>query len=141
MHLAPPYRAVLLGTAATAVSQRRSCRQAPRLQRRRASHRLGLSVFIVAMVLASPLSVWADEARDVAALEAKCEQEREAKIKPLRDAQIAKCKADTRNDPEHCEHFWSDYGNGGRRTPRLFDNLASCVAAAKARKTLHAHDD
>ena len=100
----------------------------------------GFSVFAVALMLASPLVAWADKASDVAALEAKCAQDREAKIKPLREAQIAKCKADARNDPEHCEHFWSDYGNGGRRRPRLFDNLPSCVAAAKARQALHADD-
>jgi hypothetical protein len=98
------------------------------------------SVFVAVLLLASPLAAWANKAQDVAALEAKCAQEREVKIKPLRDAQIAKCKADTRNDPEHCEHFWSDYGSGGRRTPRLFDDLPSCVAAAKARKALEADD-
>jgi hypothetical protein len=108
--------------------------------RRRGVRPLALSVFTAALMLASPLVAWADQAREVAALEAKCEHDREAKIKPLREAQIAKCKADPRNDPEHCEHFWSDYGNGGRRRPRLFDNLPSCVAAAKARQALHADD-
>ena len=82
--------------------------------RRRGVRPRGFSVFAVALMLASPLVAWADKASDVAALEAKCAQDREAKIKPLREAQIAKCKADPRNDPEHCEHFFSDYGNGGR---------------------------
>ena len=50
--------------------------------------------------------VFADQASDVAALEAKCEAEREAKIKPLRDVEIAKCKADQNNDPGYCERFW-----------------------------------
>ena len=98
-------------------------------------------VLAATLLLSSPLAAWADKGRDAAALEAKCEQERQAKIKPLRAAQIAKCKADTRNDPDHCERFWSDYGNGGRRTPRLFDNLPSCMAAAKARKALHSDED
>ena len=111
------------------------------LLRRGGIRPLSVRVFLAALVLASPLIAWADKARDVAALEAKCRQEREAKIKPLRDAQIAQCKADTRNDPDYCQRFWSDYGNGGRRTPRLFDNLPSCVAAAKARKTLHSDED
>jgi len=109
--------------------------------RRRGVRPQAFCVFTLALLLASPLVAWGDPAREVAALEAKCAQDREAKIKPLREAQIAKCKTDARNDPEHCEHFWSDYGNGGRRRPRLFDNLPSCVAAANARKALHAADD
>jgi hypothetical protein len=40
----------------------------------------------------NPVVVFADQASDVAALEAQCEAEREAKIKPLRDMEIAKCK-------------------------------------------------
>jgi hypothetical protein len=118
-----------------------SSRQEPRLPPSRGLRRPGVSALAFILLLASPLVAWADPAREVAALEAKCEQDREAKIKPLREAQIARCKADTRNDPQHCEHFWSDYGNGGRRRPRLFDNLPSCVAAATARKALRADDD
>src|SRR6185437_9188148 len=98
----------------------------------------GLRLGLALLVLTVPIVARADKAQDVAALEAKCAQEREAKIKPLREAEIAKCKADKSNDPEHCEHFFSDYGNGGRRTPRLFDDLPSCVAAANARKALNA---
>lgn len=99
------------------------------------------SVFAAAVLaLALPATALADAASQLATLEAQCAHDREVKIKPLRDAEIAKCKADTHSDPEHCEHFWSDYGNGGRRTPRLFDDLPSCVAAAKARKALQADD-
>jgi len=101
----------------------------------------GLRLGLALLVLTVPIVARADKAQDVAALEAKCAQEREAKIKPLREAEIAKCKADKSNDPEHCEHFFSDYGNGGRRTPRLFDDLPSCVAAANARKALNADGD
>jgi len=85
--------------------------------------------------------VWADGASDVAALESQCEAQREARIKPLRDAQIAKCKADQNNDPGYCERFWKDYGsarrgaNGGT-IPRMFGDLPVCVAAFKARKAL-----
>ena len=86
-------------------------------------------------------AVFADQASDVAALEAKCEAEREAKIKPLRDAEIAKCKADQNNDPGYCERFWKDYGNAmrganGGTIPRMFGDLPTCVAAFKARKAL-----
>ena len=84
----------------------------------------------------------ADEAANVAALEAKCEAVREAHIKPLRDAEVAKCKADARNDPDYCVRYWSDYGSAhrlpnGTMSPRKFDDLPECVAAAAARKALN----
>jgi hypothetical protein len=93
------------------------------------------------VVWGNPALVFADQASDVAALEAKCEAEREAKIKPLRDAEIAKCKADQNNDPGYCERFWKDYGNSmrganGGTIPRMFGDLPVCVAAFKARKAL-----
>ena len=97
-------------------------------------------LFAVAVVLlGSPLSVLADKASDVAALEAQCEAEREAKIKPLREMEIAKCKADQRNDVAYCERYWKDYGNArsginGVMIPRMFGDLPVCVAAFKARK-------
>jgi hypothetical protein len=58
------------------------------------------------VICGNPAVVFGDQASDVAALEAKCEAEREAKIKPLRDAEIAKCKADQNNDPGYCDRFW-----------------------------------
>jgi hypothetical protein len=88
-----------------------------------------------------PALVFADQASDVAALEAQCEAQRDAKIKPLRDMEIAKCKADQHNDPAYCERFWKDYGNSTRgangvMVPRMFSDLPVCVAAFKARKAL-----
>jgi hypothetical protein len=81
-----------------------------------------------------------DEAQ-VRALEQQCETAREERIKPLRDAEIAKCKADKRNDPAYCERFWSDYGDpvrlrNGRMQPRLFGDLPECVTADEARRKL-----
>lgn len=75
----------------------------------------------------------------IEALEQRCEAAREAKIKPLREAEIAKCKADRRNDPAFCERYWRDYGDAGRTVdgrfrPRLFDDLPECVAAREARQ-------
>ena len=83
----------------------------------------------------------ADPASDVAALEAQCEQQREALIKPLRNAEIAKCKADAHNDPDHCEHFWASYGDAyrganGTMAARMFDDLPICQQADRARKQL-----
>jgi hypothetical protein len=103
--------------------------------------RRGLAIAAMLVVWGDPAVVYADQASDVAALEAKCEAEREAKIKPLRDAEIAKCKADQNNDPAYCERFWKDYGNSvrtinGGTVPRMFSDLPICVAAFKARKAL-----
>jgi hypothetical protein len=104
-------------------------------------NRRRLAIAAMLVVGGNPAVVIADRASDVAALEAKCEAEREAKIKPLRDAEIAKCKADPNNDPAYCERFWKDYGNAmrganGGTIPRMFGDLPICVAAFKARKAL-----
>lgn len=100
-----------------------------------------IAVTAMLVVWGNPAVVFADPASDVAALEAQCEAEREAMIKPLRDAEIAKCKADPNNDPGYCERSWKDYGNSmrganGGTIPRMFGDLPICVAAFKARKAL-----
>jgi hypothetical protein len=91
------------------------------------------------LLLGGPLRVFADKESDVVALEAQCETEREARIKPLRELEIARCKADPNNDAAYCERFWKDYGNAvrtasGGMVPRMFGDLPVCVAAFKARK-------
>jgi hypothetical protein len=101
----------------------------------------GLSVLSALLLLSLPAVVVADQLSDVVALEAQCEQEREVKIKPLREMEIAKCKADSHNDAAYCERYWKDYGNrirtpNGTMTPRMFDDLPICVAAFEARKAL-----
>ena len=104
-------------------------------------NRQRLAIAAMLVVWGNPAVVLADQAGDVAALEAKCEAEREAKIKPLRDVEIAKCKADQNNDAGYCERFWKDYGNSmrganGGTIPRMFSDLPICVTALKARKAL-----
>jgi hypothetical protein len=59
-----------------------------------------LTFAVALVVLGGPLSVLADKASDVAALEARCEAERQEKIKPLREMEITKCKADRHNDDD-----------------------------------------
>lgn len=86
-----------------------------------------------------------DEA-EVKELEARCEAAREERLKPLRDAEIAKCKADKRSDPGYCERFWRDLGApvrlpNGRIQPRMFDDLPECVAAREARQKLRLGED
>ena len=71
-------------------------------------------------------------------LDARCERAREAKIAPLRAAEIESCKRDTRNDPAWCESFNADFGEGGRTVtgairPRMFDDLPECVEALDER--------
>jgi hypothetical protein len=99
------------------------------------------SIAAALLFLGLPAAAIADQPSDVVALETQCAREREALIKPLREAEIAKCKAEGQNDPAYCERYWKDYGNpvriaGGGMTPRMFDDLPSCQAAFKARKAL-----
>lgn len=94
------------------------------------------------VLLGASSAVLADQASDVASLESQCESARQAKIKPLRDGEVAKCKADRHNDPDYCERFWSDYGNAkrlpnGTMSPRMFDDLPICVSASQARRALN----
>jgi hypothetical protein len=98
-----------------------------------------LTCAAVLLLLGGPLRVFADKESDVVALETQCEAEREARIKPLREMEIANCKADPNNDAAYCERFWKDYGNAvrssyGGMVPRMFGDLPVCVAAFKARK-------
>jgi hypothetical protein len=77
----------------------------------------------------------------VQALEQKCEAAREAKLKPLREAEIARCKAEKRNDDEYCERFFRDFGDASRNAngttkTRMFQDLPECVTAFKARQSL-----
>jgi len=70
----------------------------------------------------------------LADLDRRCDEAREEKIAPLRKAEIEKCKADRHNDPNWCERFNADYGDGGRTKkgavrPRMFDDLPKCVEA------------
>lgn len=74
----------------------------------------------------------------LAELDRRCDAARQEKIAPLREAEIAGCKADRRNDPDWCERFYADYGEGGRTQsgtirPRMFDDLPECVDALRER--------
>jgi hypothetical protein len=70
----------------------------------------------------------------LAELDLRCDEAREKMIAPLREAAIAECKEDKREDPAFCERFNADFGEGGRTVtgsirPRMFDDLAECVEA------------
>lgn len=71
-------------------------------------------------------------------LDRRCDDARETRIAPMRDAEIATCKQDDRNDPAWCERFNADFGDGGRNAngtirPRMFDDLPECVDALQER--------
>jgi hypothetical protein len=71
-----------------------------------------------------------------AQLRAACEQARQARLKPERDALIAECKAKGDRDPGFCERYYRDYGEGGmqggRRVQPMYSNLPECIAARQA---------
>lgn len=102
-----------------------------------------LRILIAVLCLGHGIAAAAEMTEEqVKELEARCEAAREARLKPLRDAEIARCKAEKRSDdPTYCERYYRDLGNvvrlpnGGVR-PRMFDDLSECVAAFKARQGL-----
>jgi len=107
-----------------------------------AGKRCGIPAASMVLLFGMSSVVFADQASEVSALESQCAAAREARIKPLREAEIAKCKAARPEDPAYCERYWSDYGNAKRlangiMSPRMFDDLPSCVSAAQARKALN----
>ena len=72
-------------------------------------------------------------------LDQRCEMAREQKIAPLRERAIKECKQERSKDPDHCERFYADYGDGGKTKqgavrPRQFDDLPECADARAERK-------
>lgn len=104
------------------------------------SSRLKAAFWMV--ILVAPARVFpADTEADVAALEQQCQAAREVKLKPVRDAEILRCK-ENGQDPGYCERYWRDYGNHPVKTPSgfrapLFYDLPECVRAFEARKKLN----
>lgn len=69
-------------------------------------------------------------------LDRRCEAEREAKIAPLRKAEIDRCINEQRKDPAYCNRFYADYGQSGRTIhgtvrPRMFHDLPVCLEAER----------
>lgn len=95
---------------------------------------------LLALLAMAPMGMAVAEDQSVAELQLQCEQAREARLKPLRDAEIAKCKAERGRDPAYCERYWKDFGDAsrlanGNMKARMFDDLPECVAALKAKQT------
>jgi hypothetical protein len=86
---------------------------------------------------AAPVDI---SAMTFAELDQRCEDAREEKIAPLREAEIESCKQERRSDPAFCETFNADFGDGGRTEsgamrPRMFDDLPECVEALHEQNT------
>jgi len=74
----------------------------------------------------------------LADLDRRCEDVREERIAPLRQAEITKCVQSETGDQAWCETFWADYGDSQRTAsggllPRLFHDLPECVEAWEER--------
>jgi hypothetical protein len=74
----------------------------------------------------------------LADLDRRCEDVREERIAPLREAEIAKCIETETGDQAWCETFWADYGDSQRTVsggmiPRLFHDLPECTEAWEER--------
>lgn len=70
---------------------------------------------------------------------AQCQQQREAKIAPLRAQAIETCINEKRKDPSYCENYYRTYGNAKRRNngtmmPGMFWDLPVCERALAAEK-------
>jgi hypothetical protein len=92
-----------------------------------------LAVLLIAGVSAQTISEMSLED-----LDRRCDHAREEKIAPLREAAIEECKQGKRNDPEWCERFNADFGEGGKTVngtyrPRMFDDIQECVDALNER--------
>ena len=93
--------------------------------------RVSLPLAGALLLLGSPLAALADKASEVADLEAQCEKDREAKIKPLREKEIEKCVA-ARSSLDECKTIWSDYGNpmrlaNGKMSPAVASSMVASL--------------
>ena len=83
-------------------------------------------------------AVNADES-SLQALKDKCEAGREARLAPEREALIQSCITKAEKSAEECQHYYADYGAGGRTAagagrPRLYNDLPECEALYEAEK-------
>jgi len=71
-------------------------------------------------------------------LDRRCEDVRDAKIAPLKEAEIENCIQTETGDQAWCETFWADYGAprqtvSGALIPRMFHDLPECTEAWEER--------
>jgi hypothetical protein len=72
-----------------------------------------------------------DEQERLVSLEAKCEQAREQALAPIRQRRTQECIEQKMYSPEHCEEYYTTYGNversaSGAPTEGSFYDLPVC---------------
>ncbi len=100
-----------------------------------------VQIILFFLSIASTAAVAVDKA-DLNKLKKRCEDAREKKIAPLRQAAIKECAAkdrNTRDAQEKCERFYVDYGAGahyksGGHRERMFNDLPECLKFYEAEK-------
>ena len=106
-------------------------------------------IFLFACLYAAAFSAASAESPNAEmrrALDARCEQARAEKLKPVQQQKVEECMREPAPDRgekktrEQCEKYWSDYGWGavtaeGTRNASLYEQIPECVAAFKARQS------
>jgi len=80
-----------------------------------------------------------DAASELKKLKEQCDEAREARIAPLREAAIQECIGKKVKTPEECERFYQDYGNAGATQSggfrqRMFHDIPECQPYYDAEK-------
>ena len=104
----------------------------------------------ILIILCSCILPVTTQARSLQELERQCEAAREWYIGPLREEAIAECIADrtsgrsgsrsSRDAREHCERFYTDFGQGGTTQSggfrkRMFHDIPECQALYEAERS------
>lgn len=97
-----------------------------------------LLVFVLATGMLVVPAAGNTEIDKLLALDKKCDEVRQAKLKPLRAAMVEKCVREEKRPRSICEVEMSTYGEGGSSAAtgatvnRKFSDLPECVAARNA---------
>ncbi|MEH6569740.1 MAG: hypothetical protein V7709_11720 [Halioglobus sp.] len=79
---------------------------------------------------------------EVDGLNAQCEAARAESLAPIRAQRVQSCIEQKIRQPDHCERYYSTYGNttvqGSRRIGGMFYDLPQCQAYLEAREALQA---
>jgi hypothetical protein len=94
---------------------------------------------IALLVLTTNSPAFCEEA-SLEKMKQRCQQARETKIAPLREAAIEECASNRRSSRTHedCERIYRDFGEGGGTAtggfrPGMFNDLPECVEYFEAR--------
>lgn len=96
-------------------------------------------VIVMLMMVAGAQASHLSE-KTVAAMEKKCEQQRQAKLAPQRVVLVERCMSEQGLSQSACEKKHANYGenvNSGVRKMAKYNDLPACQEAYKARKHYH----